>query len=116
MGWGFCPENTPDKFDLSKNLHLFVRKLCLKVLHHKETTPGRKSDPLAILSKCQCRELKDLLLSEWDPIDTPTVNAEELPDLIDLIDLEDYLDMEDPLKPELKGLKKKIRFLSSVLY
>lgn len=79
----------------------------------KESASGGKSDLLSALSKSQCRELKDLLLSEWDLFDTPSDAISAISDLIDLIDLEDYLDIEDTLNPEQDFGKSQTFFPSS---
>lgn len=111
LGLGFSPDCNINKFDVVKDLNLFVRKLCLKVLHHKKASQGDRSDPLVFLSKSEYRELKELLLkSDTDSAPELSVGDPGHIDLIDLLDLGGYLDKEDPLKPSLEGLKKKSVF------
>lgn len=113
LGLGFCPKHILDKFNLIKDLYLFVRKLCLKVSHHRDASGGERTDPLTLLSKSQCRELRELLLSDLDSPEVPIDQSANQEDLIDLIDLEEYLNLEDPLKPSLEGLRKKYDFFPS---
>lgn len=34
LGLGFCPQQHPDNFELTKDLNFFARNLCLKILHN----------------------------------------------------------------------------------
>lgn len=64
MGLGFCPERNHNLFDTVKDVNLFVRKLMLKVLHHKNIQSPVGVGALMQLSLTECRELRDLLLMD----------------------------------------------------
>lgn len=50
-----------DRFETLKDLHLFVRKLNLKGIHHKTQQPDSGFNTLMQLSMTECQELRDLL-------------------------------------------------------
>lgn len=77
-----------NKFDLINYVHLFVRKLCLKTLHHKQDARNMGMEVLNSLSKSECRALKGLLESEDDLLETPGPSTPMEPDFIDLLNLE----------------------------
>lgn len=70
LGLGFCPERPHILFDTIKDLNLFVHKLSLKTLHHKNDHSSSGTAALMHLSKVECRELRDLLLSESQELDS----------------------------------------------
>lgn len=53
-------------FDTIKDLNLFVRKLSLKAIHHKQEPNQSGTNYLMQLSLTECRELRDLLLEDMD--------------------------------------------------
>lgn len=70
-GLNFCPTHNLDKFELYKDLQLFVRKIILKKLYHKQSAnPDRTT---------QENQALDQLISLLEESDTA--------DLIDSIDL-----------------------------
>lgn len=107
LALGFCPDMNLKKFESIKDVHLFVKKLSLKTLFHKQVTPNTGMEVLHSLFKSECRASKELLEMEDDFSNTPGLSTPPEPDLIDLIDLETYLQPDLDLKPNLIQIKKK---------
>lgn len=84
-----------------------MRKLCLKMIFHKQELPEKGIEALLSLSKSECRALKELLESEEDLFNTQGPSTPMEPDLIDLQDLEALFEPDVHLKPDLSSLKKK---------
>lgn len=106
LGMDFCPDIGLDKFKTITDIHLFVRKLSLKTIFHKQEKPKKGLEVPHSLSKSKCRALKELL--ESDPIpDTQGISTPPEIDLIDTLDLDTCLRLDSPLKPNLSSLKKK---------
>lgn len=79
LGLGFCPERNHDLFTTIKDVNLFIRKLTLKALHHKNVQASDGTGALMQLSLVECRELRDLLLMESQEVpSTPTLLLEAL--------------------------------------
>lgn len=94
-GLSFCPDQDLDRFEVTKDIQLFARKLILKQLYSKETPkqPKFKLQELIAL---------DNLIALLD--------ENESPDLIDQIDLEQLLgrfDQSDLPQPPVQTFKKK---------
>lgn len=130
---GALPHSPPlshlhdNKFGIIKDLNLFVRKLSLKTLYHGHSDQSKGLNTLLKLKMSECRELKDLLTQDLDPVslqadsdslalpESPDVTSTPLAlleqadpiDLIDQADLDNYLAIEDPLKPSLNKFKPK---------
>lgn len=80
LGLGFCPDSDLDVFESTKDVTLFVRKLILRVLHHKTDSNPPCTSALMNLTLTECRELKSLLLSDSQTCPsslTPLIEAHE---------------------------------------
>lgn len=109
LGLGLCPKQEADTFDIIKYINLFVWKLSLKTIFHKEKAPSKRLKVLLNL-KSECRELKELLEQDGDMSDctgspSDLINTEL--DLIDNIDLTEILESDTSLVPDTSHLKKK---------
>lgn len=60
-----------DKLNLIKDVHLFMRKLCLKTLYHKNESLDHGIEVVQSLSKGECRALKELSGSGMDLLLSP---------------------------------------------
>lgn len=95
---------------MTKDVHLFARKLILKTLFYKKDSKEGGIEFIQTLSKTKCRALKELLTSEEDPPYLPATPPE--PDLIELLDLDTLLKTNAPsLKQDLSTLKNKSQTL-----
>lgn len=109
MGLRFCVEPKLDHFEIIKDLKLFVRSLCLKVLHHKIPSPDT-SAPAALnkMSKKEYRTLRGLtLLAEQSAGTGDSATDDSTVDLMDLIDLDSFFLDENPKIPDTTILRKK---------
>lgn len=93
------------------DINLFAHKLTLKILHHKETKPNKGIEMFMTLKKTECRELFELLTSDFDISDSPPNWPTDLLDvdldLVDEMDFESILDMEEYPTPDLPVRKLK---------
>lgn len=109
LGLGFCPDSSYDIFKTIKDLNLFVHKLNLKILHHKPESSTAGSAALMQLSIAECRELRELLLTDADEFTSspsPLIEAMEALDSLELTSETNVQPLE-PLLPFLKDLKIK---------
>lgn len=88
LGLGFVPDMELNRFDLIKDVHLFMGKLCLKTIHHKQETSDKGMETLLSHYKSECRSLKEFLETEDEIFNTQGLSTLAEPDLIDLINLE----------------------------
>lgn len=89
-GLTFCPESDIDRFEITKDLQLFARKLFSKSMYNKDTLPIKKRKTLNEIDLDNTIELAD----EQDGLD-----------LIDRIDLETLLEENITTKEEKKNQK-----------
>lgn len=71
-GLDFCPSRNLDKFEVYKDLHLFIRKLILKKLYHRQQgnidhTPQEKKALDQLISLLEENNTADLI----DSVDLP---------------------------------------------
>lgn len=78
MGLGFCPDQNMDVLEPIKDINLFVRKLTLKVLHHKEQNLYKGLDTLMSLKESECRELLELLTSDLEEFESLSSSPSDL--------------------------------------
>lgn len=90
-GLNFCPNQTLDKFEIYKDLHLFIRKLILRKLFQKQGIP-----PDCTLQESRALDNLVSLLQESDPTD-----------LIDRVDLQQILDLVEKQGETITSTLKK---------
>lgn len=73
LGLGFCPDQTPDVFEVIKDLNLFVRKLSLKAIHQKAQLQLLSLNALMKSKISECHELRELLTTEESLSLTPPI-------------------------------------------
>lgn len=64
LGLDFCPETNLDIFKTIFDLNLFVRKLSLRALHHRNEPTNTGVNSVMQLTMKECRELRNLLLED----------------------------------------------------
>lgn len=84
LGLGFCPDQDHNLFTTIKDVNLFVRKLTLKTLHHKNTPTTDGTAALMRLSLSECRQLREFfLLDSQEAPSTPTPLLEAMENISD---------------------------------
>lgn len=96
-GLNFCPNYTLDKFELYKDLQLFIRKIILKKLYQKENTRTNYT-PL----ENQALDQLITLLKESNTSDL--IDSIDLPRILQSIEEPDLV---NPITPTMSKLKKK---------
>lgn len=94
-GLNFCPTHNLDKFELYKDLQLFVRKIILKKLYHKQS-----ANPDRTTQENQALDQLISLLEESDTADL--IDSIDLPWILQSIEEQDSYSKTNPSKSLLK--------------
>lgn len=103
LGLGYCLEQDTYKSEIIKDLHLFIRNLSLKFLHHKQTPYSTDLFHGEKTTRKEFPALRDLtlLVHESGDYNGKDLSSEPVTNLKDEIDLKGLLSRVGPFIPDI---------------